>query len=536
MSDFEKQRGFSDNHNIADGEPSADQGAGNPRGHEGTGSDGASAPARNDLKAITKTGSKTPAAAAMPGAQGDKTRTILRAQLGDEVYSSWFGSLEFEHFKDGVVHVSVPVKFLQNWITSHYENQLLSACAAEFEGATKVDISVRQPGRKAQLADSAAALAEPKVAERPQQQGGSTVQPSTVGLTQVAGLEGSPIDPRYTLDTFVIGPANRMAHAGASQVADTIFSENRAFNPFFVHSAVGLGKTHLLHAIAWEAKRRHPHANVLYLTAERFRYQFIEGLRSSDSLAFKDKFRSVDLLLIDDLEFMSGAHTEQEFDGTINMLLDSGRQIVVASARAPNHLDRLSERMRSRLQRGLVTEIAPLDYDLRFKVLEKRIAEKKALDPSFDIPRDVVESLANRLTESGRELEGAVIRLYAHWQYVRTPISVDVAETIVRDLINGAEPRRIKIDDILRMVARQYGVSKADLLSQRRHRSVVWPRQIGMFLAKQMTSRSLPEIGRRFGNRDHTTVLHAIKKIERLLGENPRLGDEIDELKKLLKS
>jgi chromosomal replication initiator protein len=327
-----------------------------------------------------------------------------------------------------------------------------------------------------------------------------------------------------------------MAHAGAIQVAETVLADTPAFNPLYIHSSVGLGKTHLLQAIAWDVKRRVPDAQVLYLTAERFRYQFVEAVRSQDPSAFKEKFRQIHMLLIDDLEFMQGERTEQEFDHIINSLLDGGRQVVVASARAPNHIERLNERMRSRLQRGLVTELGGLDYELRLKVLERRAAEKRALDPTFELTRDVMELLAHRLTESGRELEGSITRLHATWQYMKTPLTLDIAETVIRDLVQGIEPRRVKIEDILRIVSRHFGVSKGDLLSQRRHRSVVWPRQIGMYLAKQMTARSLPEIGRRFGNRDHTTVLHAIRKIEGVLTENPRLRDELEELKKMLNS
>ncbi|KAB2939451.1 chromosomal replication initiator protein DnaA, partial [Hyphomicrobium sp.] len=360
------------------------------------------------------------------------------------------------------------------------------------------------------------------------------VAPVPAGRTSVGGFEGSPLDPRYTFESFVVGASNRMAHAGATQVAETALGEAPGFNPLYIHSAVGLGKTHLLHAIAWEVKRRSPNAQVLYLTAERFRYQFVEALRSQDPLAFKEKFRGINVLLIDDLEFMHGERTEQEFDHIINSLLDGGRQVVVASARAPNHVERLNERMRSRLQRGLVTEIGTLDHELRLKVLEKRLAEKRANDPSFTLSREILALLAERLTESGRELEGAITRLYATWQYMRTSITPDVAETVIRDLVQGLEPRRIKIEDILRIISRHFGVSKGDLLSQRRHRSVVWPRQVGMYLAKQLTARSLPEIGRRFGNRDHTTVLHAIRKIEGELSGNPRLKEELEELKRLL--
>src|SRR4029079_3727237 len=301
--------------------------------------------------------------------------------------------------------------------------------------------------------------------------------------TAVNGFQGSPLDPKYTFETFAEGKANRIAHAVAAQVAATVLDEQRPFNPLYLHSHVGLGKTHLLHAIAWEVKRRAPTAQVLYLTAERFRYQFVEAVRSQDAIAFKDKFRAIDILLIDDLEFMQGEKTEQEFEHIINALLDGGRQVVVASARPPVQLDGLNDRMRSRLQRGLITEISPMDAGLRLKVLEKRAQEKRAIDPSFELPNEVVALLADRLTESGRELEGAINRLYLTWQLMHAPVTLDIAETIIRDLVQGIEPRRIKIEDILRIVSRHFAVSKQDILSDRRHRSVVRPRQVGMYLA-----------------------------------------------------
>ncbi len=482
--------------------------------------------------------------------KGHKVRAMLKARLGEVIYTSWFKSMEFESFDGRIVKVSVPVKFVRNWIHEHYAEHLLQSAQIEFASAERVDVVWRQPGVTQRAADvrhgdgegsvghlpsHAAAAASPQqfsdmgqrvAAPRP------PLPPQT--RTSAGGLEGSPLDPRYTFESFVIGASNRMAHAGATQVAETVMTDSPGFNPLYLHSQVGLGKSHLLQAIAWDVKRRAPHAQVLYLTAERFRYQFVEALRSSDPLAFKERFRNIHMLLIDDLEFLQGERTEQEFDHIINALLDGGKQVVVASARAPNQIERLNERMRSRLQRGLVTELLPLDHELRQKVLEKRLAEKRAIDPSFTLSRDVLDVLASRLTENGRELEGAVTRLYATWQYMRTPITLDIAETVIRDLVQNLEPRRIKIEDILRIISRHYGVSKGDLLSQRRHRSVVWPRQIGMYLAKQLTARSLPEIGRRFGGRDHTTVLHAIRKIEGEITKNPRLEDELEELKKLL--
>jgi len=477
---------------------------------------------------------------------GAKVRALLRARLGDDIYSSWFNALEFESFDGRTVRVSVPVKFLRNWIQSHFLDDLLMCCRSEFEGAEMIDVVLRQPGGPSQrptASPSAAAIAEPQ----PSQPSRHTGSPDAAATRPVAravmvspartgagGFEGSPLDPNHTFDSFVISGSNRMAHAGATQVAEMAMKSNPGFNPLFIHASVGLGKTHLLHAIAWEVKRNNPNAQVLYLTAERFRYQFVEALRSQDPMSFKEKFRNVHLLLIDDLEFMQGEKTELEFDHIINALLDGGRQVVVASARPPSQIERLNERMRSRLQRGLVTEIGGFDYDLRRKVLERRLEDRRAVEPGFDLSPAVLDLLATRLTESGRELEGAVNRLFLTWQHVRQPLSIDIAETVIRDLVQGLEPRRIKIEDILRIVSRHFGVSKGDLLSQRRHRSVVWPRQIGMYLAKHLTARSLPEIGRRFGDRDHTTVLHAIRKIEGQMNADARLRDELEDLKKQL--
>jgi len=474
--------------------------------------------------------------------KGSKVRATLRARLGDDIYTSWFNALEFDSFDGKAVKVSVPVKFLCNWIQSHYLDDLLICCKSEFKTAERVEVSLRQPGGG--LPRPAVHKADEQVRPReamtePRALG--AVEPARLpplrpvaGRTGADGFEGSPLDPHHTFENFVVGASNRMAHAGAIQVAETVLTDSPAFNPLYIYSSVGLGKTHLLQAIAWEVKRRAQNAQVLYLTAERFRYQFVEALRAQDPISFKEKFRQINILLIDDLEFMQGEKTEQEFDHIINALLDGGRQVVVASARHPAQIERLNERMRSRLQRGLVAEIGGFDYELRLRVLEQRVAEKRANDPAFELSREVMEILASRLTESGRELEGAVNRIYLTWQHMRAPVTIDIAETVVRDLFQGIEPRRIKIEDILRIVSRHFGVSKGDLLSQRRHRSVVWPRQIGMYLAKQLTHRSLPEIGRRFGNRDHTTVLHAIRKIEGVIAGDVGLRDEIDELKKLL--
>jgi chromosomal replication initiator protein len=492
-------------------------------------------------EAIDHTGKSD--APATGGSKGEKVRAVLRARLGEDIYKSWFASMEFEAFDGRVVRATVPVKFLKKWIQNHYSDDLLQCCAEEFTGVERVDVALRQPGFANGRASGGPAGAHPTRGKAGQPPEPVAVEarrvvmhpgPGLLIRTHASGFEGSPLDPRYTFESFVVGPANRMAHAAATQVADTVLAQERCFNPLYLHASVGLGKTHLQHAIAWEVRRRTPKANVLYLTAERFRYQFVEALKTQEGSAFKDKFRTIDILLIDDLEFMRGEKTEQEFEHIINALLDGGRQLVVASARPPVQLDGVNDRMRSRLQRGLITEIAPMDSALRLKVLHKRVQEKRAADPSFELPEEVLALLADRLTESGRELEGAINRLYITWQLMHAPVTLDFTETIIRDLVQGIEPRRIKVEDILRIVSRHFAVSKQDILSQRRHRSVVRPRQIGMYLAKHLTQRSLPEIGRRFGDRDHTTVLHAIRKIDKEVGENPRLKDEIEELKRQL--
>jgi len=472
--------------------------------------------------------------------RGRKVRAMLQAVLGQEVFAAWFKLIEFEAFDGKVVTVSVAVTFLRNWIREHYTDQLLKCCQEEFKGAQRVEVVVRTPKsgpmRQQPPADGAAAASpygETAYRSEPPRR-----MPPAQGVIvnhHAGGFEGSPLDSRYTFESFVVGATNRMAHAGAIQVAETIMSETPVFNPLYIHSPVGLGKTHLLHAIASEARRRAPHAQVLYLTAERFRYTFVEALRTQAPSAFKEKFRSINLLLIDDLEFLQGERTELEFEHIINALLDGGRQVVVASSSSPSQATRLNERMRSRLlQRGLATEIGGFDFELRLKVLERRVAEKRSADPTFDVSRDVMMLLAERLTENGRELEGAVTRLHWNWSQDHTPTRIEDVEKVIRDLVHDVEPKRIKIEDILKVIARHFGVSKTELLSKRRHRAVVWPRQIGMYLAKQLTARSLPEIGRRFGDRDHTTVLHAIRKIEGELTDNSKLRDELEELKKLL--
>ncbi len=474
-----------------------------------------------------------------------RIQSRLRAELGDDVFTSWFGRVELEGYDGRIVQVSVPTKFLRNWLQSHYSDKLLACCGTELSGANKLEFRVRQPHlaaveklKAAPVAAREAGAAAPRTQPAPATPVPLRVvsqMPARDGRTGLDGFEGSPLDARYTFQSFVVGAPNRLAHAAALQVAESTPDQPLRYNPLYIHARVGMGKTHLLHAIAWEVKSRNPGAKVLYLTAERFMYSFADALQTREGPAFKEKLRTIDLLLIDDMEFLQGKTFQQEFCHTLNSLIDGGKQVVVAADCAPLLLESFDARMRSRLSGGLVAELAPLDYELRLKILEKRATEKCAVSPTFEVPADVLDYLATQLTENGRELEGAITRLHAAYQLTGEKVTCDAAENTIGDLIRSKEPKRVKIDDILRIVAKHYGVQRGDLLSSRRNQSIVRPRQIGMYLAKTLTSRSLPEIGRRFGGRDHTTVLHAIRKIENLKQQDGVLKDELDSLSRMLK-
>jgi chromosomal replication initiator protein len=346
-------------------------------------------------------------------------------------------------------------------------------------------------------------------------------------------MGGSPLDPRLTFLRFMVGRSNTLAHAAARQVAEGRRGESVMFNPLYIHAGVGLGKTHLLQAVTW-AGNSGPDRKVLYLTAEKFMYGFVAALKTQTALAFKEALRGIDVLVIDDLQFLQGKTTQAEFCHTLNALIDAGRQVVIAADRPPSELETLDERVRSRLAGGLVVEMSSLGEELRLGILKSRVAAARAHHSSFDVPQPVLEYLARTITHNGRDLEGAVNRLLAHSKLNATAVTLEMAEREVRDLVRPQEPKRIKIEDIQRVVARQYNVSRSDLLSSRRTANVVRPRQVAMYLAKTLTLRSLPEIGRRFGGRDHTTVLHAVRKIIALMERDADLAQQAELLKQEL--
>ncbi|MBX3567409.1 MAG: chromosomal replication initiator protein DnaA [Rhizobiaceae bacterium] len=472
----------------------------------------------------------------------ERVKLQLRARLGAEVYTSWFGRMKLEETSKDCVRISVPTAFLRSWINSHYVDLVGELWKQEVSSVLKVEFIVRsaantnrgprpdvvtplprKPARPAQAvppAPPAGALPFDVDAARGGRAGDADARSSVLG---------SPLDPKYTLSSFVEGPSNRVALAAARAVAE---SASR-FNPLFIHASVGLGKTHLLQAVAAEAIRQNPKSRVVYLTAEYFMWRFATAIRDNNALTLKEQLRDIDLLIIDDMQFLQGKSIQNEFCHLINMLLDSARQVVVAADRPPADLESLEPRVRSRLVGGVALEMAAPDYGMRLTMLRQRLDAARSDDPAIQIGEDVLEHVAGAVTGSGRELEGAFNQLLFR-QSFEPQITVERVEEILRHMVRAGEPKRPRIEDIQRIVSRHYNVSKTELLSNRRTRTIVKPRQIAMYLAKVMTPRSLPEIGRRFGGRDHTTVLHAVRKIEDLSTSDTTLAQELELLRRLI--
>lgn len=461
-----------------------------------------------------------------------RVKARLRASVGEAVYSSWFASMELEAVDGDAVRVSVPTRFLKSWVTTHYSDRVLECWQAEEETIGRVELTVRSALRAAAATkDKRPVNGETRTELRETPKAKTTGQVASLGVHDALG--GSPLDQRLTFETFVVGRSNTLAHAAARQVAEGRRGDAVMFNPLYIHAGVGLGKTHLLQAVTW-ACNTNPDRKAMYLTAEKFMYGFVAALKNQTALAFKEALRGIDILVIDDLQFLQGKTTQAEFCHTLNALIDAGRQVVIAADRPPSDLESLDDRVRSRLAGGLVVEMASLGEELRLDILKSRVAAARVHHADFDVPMPVLEFLANAITHNGRDLEGAINKLLAHSKLSNVPVTLDMVEREIRDLIRPQEPKRVKIEDIQRIVARQYNVSRADLLSSRRTANVVRPRQVAMYLAKTLTLRSLPEIGRRFGGRDHTTVLHAVRKIENLQTNDAALASEIDALKRQL--
>lgn len=474
-----------------------------------------------------------------PEQQWQRIRTKLQIKLGQDVFDSWFGRLKIYSIEGGVASHSVPTAFLKSWILSKYRDVLLELWQEEDQSVLRVDVAIRKPNVQPLATEEAAAKAEavkkksgetnpnPMLTVR-----GFGARNTTRNIEQTSGFSGSPLDIKHTFESFVEGNSNRMVHAAARTIADDITASH--FNPLIIHAGVGLGKTHILQAIAWRVRNKNPKARVLYLTAEYFMWRFASAIRDKTALTLKESLRDIDILLIDDLQFLQGQSIQAEFCHLLNELIDSARQVVVAADRPPSELESLDERVRSRLKGGVTLEMKAPDYETRKEILNNRYKEAKTEQPNLNIPEDILHYVARQVSSSGRDVEGAFNQLLVQHQFSEGGMSMDELDKIIAHLIKSADTKRVRIEDIQKVVARQFNVSKNDLLSNRRTRVIVRPRQIAMYLAKVMTPRSLPEIGRRFGGRDHTTVLHAVRKIESMTSDDQKLEHEIELLKRLI--
>ncbi len=463
-----------------------------------------------------------------------RVRQELKKKVGHNNYVTWIEPLAFEDLTDGVMTFAVQSQFMGNWVARYFGDAIIEGVTAEGEQVRRLAFVVRKAANAVDR--PAPKLIRPEGPAEAAPAAGGRAAADAAPAAPAAHREfasGLPLDPNHTFDTFVVGKPNELAHAAARRVGE---GGQVTFNPLFLYGGVGLGKTHLMHAIAWELRARDPGARVLYLSAERFMYRFVQALREKDMLGFKSLFRSVDVLMIDDVKFIAGKDsTQEEFFHTFNALIEQKKQIVLSADTAPGDIDGLERRIVSRLNSGLVVDIHPTSYELRLGILQKKMELFAEQFPGSEIGEGVVEFLAHRITSNVRELEGALTRLYAHSSFLGREVDVDMAQEYLRDMLKTAD-RKASIDDIQRRVADHYHIRLADLVGPKRNREFARPRQVAMFLAKELTERSLPEIARKFGGRDHTTIMYGIRKISTLSGTDMGIAEDLELLRKALRT
>ena len=445
-----------------------------------------------------------------------RVRNRLRGELGTTTFERWMETVELGSVAEGRVELFVPTRFLRDWVAPRYGDRLRALWQDESEGVATVDIVVRSGMPTS--GDLPRPSAPPSDAE-------------TAGDDPFGDIDsiGAALDSRYCFENFVVGKPNEFAHAAAKRVGD---SDDVPFNPLFIYGGVGLGKTHLMHGIGLQVRARRPDKRVIYLSAEKFMYQFIRALRFKKIMGFKELFRSADVLLIDDVQFIGGKEsTQEEFFHTFNALIDQNKQVIVSGDRSPADLEYMDERMRSRLSWGLVAEVHQTSYELRLGILQGKADQLGA----GQVPPKVLEFLAHKISSNVRELEGALIRIVAHSTLVGRPITLESTQEVLHDLLR-ANNRRVTIEDIQKQVAEYYNIKVSEMSSARRAQMVARPRQVAMYLAKQLTQRSLPEIGRKFGNRDHTTVMHAVRKIDQLSQSDAGFAEDVELLRRMLEA
>jgi chromosomal replication initiator protein len=453
--------------------------------------------------------------------QWARIRGRLQSEVGDVEYRNWLRQMTLAGIDGDEITVLLPTRFLADWVRSRYGDRLNALWQSENPGIRRIEIRVG--GSASGLAESLAA---------PSDQAPVVTNRSEERMEQRPELQ---IDPRFTFDAFVVGKPNEFAYACARRVAEQPSSPG--FNPLFLYGGVGLGKTHLMHAIAWEMVARNGNGacrkpvSVAYMSAEKFMYRFIAAIRSQSTMQFKEQLRSVDVLMIDDLQFLIGKdNTQEEFFHTFNALVDVGKQIVVSADKSPSDLSGLDDRLRTRLGYGMVADLHATTFELRISILEAKAARAGVV-----VPAKVMDFLAQRITGNVRELEGALNRLVAHANLFGRPVTLETTQEVLHDIIK-AHDRRITIEEIQKKVAEHFSIRITDMSSARRARNVARPRQVAMYLAKQLTQRSLPDIGRRFGGRDHTTVMHAVSRVGELMSRDAGFAEDVELLRKMLES
>lgn len=436
----------------------------------------------------------------------------LEKAIGKNNHASWIAPLTYVGIEGSVAHFHVTTNFVGNYVSQNY--------------ADRITHFLRQAGCDVLRASFSVAAKKP---------GTSVAQTDVKKAKPQSGFEvqGAKLDPRFTFDNFVVGKPNELAHAAAKRVSE---GGPVTFNPLFLYGGVGLGKTHLMHAIAWDIQARSPETNVLYLSAEQFMYRFVQALRERKMMDFKEMFRSVDVLMVDDVQFIAGKDsTQEEFFHTFNALVDQNKQIIISADRAPGEIKDLEDRIASRLQCGLVVDLHPTTYELRLGILQSKIELYQSSYPGIDVRQDVVEFLAHRISSNVRVLEGALTRLFAFASLVGREITIEMTQDCLSDILRASD-RKITVEEIQRKVSEHFNIRLSDMLGPKRLRSYARPRQVAMFLCKQLTSRSLPEIGRRFGGRDHTTVMHGVRRIEELCQSDSQMADDVDMLRRALEA
>ena len=452
-----------------------------------------------------------------------KIRLILKSRLGKNIFKNWIESIELVKIEKKSAFFNVPNSFIANWIDRNYRETIIETFKNE---EIFIDDILFEFKNKNSLPFS-----NEKNIPKKRDNNLSNIKNSLDNNN--IELPSSPLDKRFTFERFVVGKPNELAHAAAKRVSEI---GPVTFNPLFLYGGVGLGKTHLMHAIAWQIKKTNPSSRMLYLSAEQFMYRFVQALRFKDMYGFKEIFRSVDILMVDDVQFIAGKEsTQDEFFHTFNALVEQGKQLVISGDRAPGEIDGLEDRIKSRLAWGLVVDLHPTDYELRLGILQSKVEIQSKLHPGININNGILEFLAHRISSNVRVLEGSLTRLFAYASLVGRPIDIDMAQECLADILRISE-RKVTIEEIIRKVADHYNLRMSDMISARRPRTISRPRQLAMFLAKNLTSKSLPEIGRRFGGRDHTTVIHAVKKIEELKNKDLQIAEEVEILRRMLEA